>query len=152
MRTLKRLMRFAVPYWKIYVVTFVLVFGITGMAPVQPLIVRWIVDGFSETRLGTTCFGSLAHGRHRTLGGRSRLRSTLRDVLGGQRIIFDIRNRLYEHLQQLSFSFTTRPRRAADVGLPPMLSRHGTSLPTRSSGLWQRRSGLRIRRTHASLD
>lgn len=44
MRTLKRLTKFAGPYWKIYVGTLVVVFGITGMELVQPLIIRWIVD------------------------------------------------------------------------------------------------------------
>ncbi|HHY45165.1 MAG TPA: ABC transporter ATP-binding protein [Firmicutes bacterium] len=106
MRTLKRLTKFAVPYWKIYVITFILVFAITGMELVQPLIVKWIVDDiFGNRAWDRLLWGVLL------MAGASAVAAALGYAQrygmswAGQRIIFDIRNKLYEHLQQLSFSF-----------------------------------------------
>lgn len=106
MKTLRRLLGFSVPYWKVYVGTLVLIFAITGLQLTQPMIVRWIVDGiYGEGRWGLLLWGPLA-----ILGATalSALLSYLQRygmAWAGQKIIYDIRNRLYEHLQQLSFSF-----------------------------------------------
>ncbi len=106
MRTLKRLTKFAVPYWKIYVLTFVLVFAITGMELVQPLIIRWIVDEiFGNRAWHNLLWGVLLMGGAAVVASGLGYAQRYGMSWAGQRIIFDIRNKLYEHLQQLSFSF-----------------------------------------------
>ncbi len=44
MSTIKRLLGFAGPYWKVYTATFVLILCITGTQLLQPMIARFIVD------------------------------------------------------------------------------------------------------------
>jgi ABC-type multidrug transport system fused ATPase/permease subunit len=106
LRTLKRLTKFAVPYWKIYVLTFVLVFAITGMELVQPLIIRWIVDEiFGNRAWHNLLWGVLLMGGAAVVASGLGYAQRYGMSWAGQRIIFDIRNKLYEHLQQLSFSF-----------------------------------------------
>ena len=106
MKTLTRLMRFAVPYWKVYLGTLVLILAITGLQLTQPMIVRWIVDDiYVNGRWDMLIWGALG------IAGASLIGAVLATPRGygmawaGQKIIFDVRNRLYEHLQQLSFSF-----------------------------------------------
>ena len=106
MKTLRRLLGFAVPYWRVYLGTLVLIFAITGLQLTQPMIVRWIVDViYADGDWGLLKWGALA------IAGASVASAVLGYVQrygmawAGQKIIFDVRNRLYEHLQQLSFSF-----------------------------------------------
>lgn len=106
MRTLKRLMGFAVPYWKVYAATMVLILAITAAQLLQPLITKYIVDEI----YGRGAWDRLPWGVLAMAGA-----AVVAAVLGylqrygmswaGQKIIYDIRNKLYEHLQQLSFSF-----------------------------------------------
>jgi len=106
LKTLRRLLGFAVPYWRVYLGTLVLIFAITGLQLTQPMIVRWIVDViYADGDWGLLKWGALA------IAGASVASAVLGYVQrygmawAGQKIIFDVRNRLYEHLQQLSFSF-----------------------------------------------
>ncbi|HHY76837.1 MAG TPA: ABC transporter ATP-binding protein [Firmicutes bacterium] len=106
MRTLRRLTQFAIPYWKVYVLTFILVFAITGMELVQPLIVRWIVDEiFGKGAWNRLLWGVLLMGAASAVAAVLGYAQRYGMSWAGQKIIFDIRNKLYEHLQQLSFSF-----------------------------------------------
>ena len=106
MKTLRRLLLFAVPYWKVYTGTLMLIFVITGLQLAQPMLVRWILDGiYANGQWNLLVWGALA------IAGTA-VASAILSYLqrygmswAGQRIIFDVRNRLYEHLQQLSFSF-----------------------------------------------
>ena len=106
MKTLRRLLGFAVPYWRVYLGTLALIFAITGLQLTQPMIVRWIVDViYANGDWSLLKWGALA------IAGASAVSAVLGYVQrygmawAGQKIIFDVRNRLYEHLQQLSFSF-----------------------------------------------
>jgi len=106
LRTLRRLTQFAIPYWKVYVLTFILVFAITGMELVQPLIVRWIVDEiFGKGAWNRLLWGVLLMGAASAVAAVLGYAQRYGMSWAGQKIIFDIRNKLYEHLQQLSFSF-----------------------------------------------
>ncbi len=106
MHTLRRLMGFALPYWKLFATRFVLVLVAAGLGLVQPLVTEWIVDGILEARrFDLLIYGGLA------IIGTALVSSGLRYVqrygmsYAGQSIIYDIRNRIYQHLQQLSYSF-----------------------------------------------
>lgn len=106
MHTLRRLTGFALPYWKLFLTRFVLVLCAAGLGLVQPLVTEWIVDGILETRrFELLIYGALA------IVGTALLSSFLRFLqrygmsYAGQSIIYDIRNAIYQHLQQLSYSF-----------------------------------------------
>ena len=106
MKTLKRLLGFALPYWKVYLGTLALIFIITGLQLTQPMIVRWIVDGiFANGEWGLLKWGALAIAGASAVGAVLGYGQRYGMSWAGQKIIFDVRNRLYEHLQQLSFSF-----------------------------------------------
>jgi ABC-type multidrug transport system fused ATPase/permease subunit len=103
---LRRLLEFAVPYWKIYLVTGLLVLSVTGLTLLEPMIIRWTVDEVIE--LGR--WELLIYGAS-TLIIVSLVRAGLSFLQryaqswAGQRVIFDIRNTMYRHLQQMSYSF-----------------------------------------------
>lgn len=106
MKTLKRLLGFALPYWKVYLGTLALIFTITALQLTQPMIVRWIVDGiFANGEWGLLKWGALAIAGASAVGAVLGYGQRYGMSWAGQKIIFDVRNRLYEHLQQLSFSF-----------------------------------------------
>lgn len=106
MKTLKRLLGFAKPYWHIYLGTLVLVCVISGLQLAQPMLQGWIVDRVYKTGdwrfLLWDCLG---------IAGIALLIGILGYLQrygmqwAGQKVVFDVRNRLYDHLQQLSFSF-----------------------------------------------
>jgi len=105
-KVLARLLRFAIPYWKVYLITLFLVLSISGLGLVQPLVLEWVIDGILKTER----YGLLIYGAGAMLGVvvvRGALQYSQRYSMSyaGQKIIFDIRNKLYQHLQQLSFSF-----------------------------------------------
>lgn len=106
MKTLRRLLLFAVPYWKVYIGTLMLIFVITGLQLAQPMLVRWILDGiYANGQWNLLAWGALAIAGTAVASAILSYLQRYRMSWAGQRIIFDVRNRLYEHLQQLSFSF-----------------------------------------------
>jgi len=106
MRILKRLFGYVRPYWKTLIVTGILLLLRTILSLLPPLFQREIVDQVIETHalsnLGLLLAGLL--GVHALSGlvdfGDLYIRHAL-----GQRFIFDLRVRIYEHLQRLSLSF-----------------------------------------------
>jgi ATP-binding cassette subfamily B protein len=106
LKTLRRLLRFAVPYWKVYLATLILVFGITGLQLLQPMIARYIVDEiYKLQRWNLLLWGALAFAGTTMVSAGLSYAQRYGMSWAGQKIIYDVRNRLYEHLQQLSFSF-----------------------------------------------
>ena len=51
MNVLRRLLRFAAPYWRRYLLSFCLVFGISALNLLQPMVIRWVIDGILELSL-----------------------------------------------------------------------------------------------------
>ncbi|HHW26614.1 MAG TPA: ABC transporter ATP-binding protein [Firmicutes bacterium] len=106
MSNIKRLLGFARPYWKVYLATFVLILCITGTQLLQPMIARFIVDQiYGGARWSLLIWGALGIAGASLLGAVLGYLQRYGMSWAGQKIIFDIRNKLYEHLQQLSFSF-----------------------------------------------
>ncbi len=106
MKTLRRLLGFAVPYWRVYAGTLVLIFSITALQLTQPMLVRWIVDDIYANRDWSILkWGAIAIVATSVLSAVLGYIQRYGMAWAGQKIIFDVRNRLYEHLQQLSFSF-----------------------------------------------
>jgi ATP-binding cassette subfamily B multidrug efflux pump len=106
LRTLRRLLGFAVPYWKVYLATLALMLAITGTQLVQPLITKWIVDEiYGNKSWSYLLWGVLAIAGAALVGAVLGYLQRYGMSWAGQKIIYDVRNKLYEHLQQLSFSF-----------------------------------------------
>lgn len=106
MKVLRRLLRFAVPYWKRYVLSFCLVFGISALNLLQPMVIKWVIDGILETkRYHLLAYGALAILGVALVKGILQYLQRFSMSYAGQEVVFDIRNTLYRHLQQLSFSF-----------------------------------------------
>ncbi|MGI6643187.1 MAG: ABC transporter ATP-binding protein [Bacillota bacterium] len=106
MAILRRLTGFAKPYWKVYVGIFVIVVAMTGLGLLQPMVTRWLVDDvLVNGRWDMLLWGALAFVGLSVVGAVLAYIQRYGMAWAGQRIIYEIRNRLYEHLQQLSFSF-----------------------------------------------
>ncbi|MGI6163048.1 MAG: ABC transporter ATP-binding protein [Bacillota bacterium] len=106
MKVLRRLLRFAAPYWKRYLLSFCLVFGISALNLLQPMVIKWVIDGILETnRYHLLAYGALAILGVALIKGVLQFLQRFSMSYAGQEVVFDIRNTLYRHLQQLSFSF-----------------------------------------------
>jgi len=109
MHVLKRLLGYVRPYWKPLIVTSILVLVHTGLSLIPPLFQREIVDQVigarDVSRLGViiaTLIGIQALLQLVDFGDLY-----VRHALG-ERFIFDLRVRMYAHLQRLSLSFFER--------------------------------------------
>lgn len=106
MDVLKRLLRYVRPYWKTLLIVSLLLLLRTGLNLLPPLLQRQIIDKvIGEEKLSqlTTLIAALI-----AIHALSRLVDFgdlyLRHV-AGENFIFDLRVRIYAHLQQLSLSF-----------------------------------------------
>jgi ABC-type multidrug transport system fused ATPase/permease subunit len=105
-KTLIRLLSYVRPYWKVAGMSLGLVFVVSGLGVVQPLIVRWTID----TVIGTGEYNLLWVSAALAIGvalGRGVLVFCQRYSMEytSVKAVFDLRNKIYNHLQQLSFSF-----------------------------------------------
>ncbi len=109
MRSLWRLREFLRPYWRRVLYSALLLIGMTVINLVFPYIIRQVIDvGLAGVDLRYLLFAALA------ILGLGLLRSVL---AYGQRYLtewvshnvsYDLRNRLYDHIQHLPFSFHDR--------------------------------------------
>ena len=136
MMALKRLLRYLHPYWRTLAVTTLLVFLNTGIGLLPPLFQRSIIDdviGKQQLHLILPLVGGLVlvyalNGL--TEFGDQFLRHTI-----GERFLYDLRVRLYDHLQRLSLAFFERTstgelmsRVSNDVNALEQFITHGTIL------------------------
>jgi len=109
MHILKRLFLFLTPYWKILLVSAVLILGRAGLELAPPLFQRTIVDEIigarDLTRLSALVGVMIGVYALQQLDNAGDM--YIRHALG-QRFIFDMRVRLYAYLQRLSLSFFER--------------------------------------------
>jgi ABC-type multidrug transport system fused ATPase/permease subunit len=105
-KILRRIFSFAVPYWYIMLAGLTTVTVVSLLGLVTPQITRWVIDYV----IGGRHFHLLAVGALGVVGVAA-LRGVLTYVQRysmewvAQRVIYDLRNRLYQHLQHLSFGF-----------------------------------------------
>ena len=136
MRALKRLIRHLRPYWRGLTATTLLILLQTGLGLLPPLFQREIVDGVigarQVERLWPLILGLV--GVYALTGlsefGDQYLRHTI-----GERILYDLRIRIYNHLQRLSLAFFERTstgelmsRVSNDVSALEQFITHGTIL------------------------
>lgn len=106
MRVISRLLMYALRYWPRIVAAIVLMFIGTGLVMLQPKIIQWTFDyvyeGGQWHLLGWMGLAVVAVA---ILQGLVNFGERLLMEWVGQRTIYDLRNRIYSHLQSLSFSF-----------------------------------------------
>jgi ABC-type multidrug transport system fused ATPase/permease subunit len=136
MPVLRRLAGYLRPYWKRLILTSILILLHTGLSLLPPLFQRQVVDeviGARDlSRLGLLIGGLIGVYALSELVdfGDQYIRHAL-----GERFIFDLRVRLYDHLQRLSLSFFERTstgelmsRVSNDVGAMEQFVTHGVIL------------------------
>jgi ABC-type multidrug transport system fused ATPase/permease subunit len=106
LKVLKRLFKLLGPYWKVLLLSAVLLLAHTGIELVPPLIQRRIIDQVIELR-DVGLLGPLVGwlvgvyaAQHLVSIGDNYVRHVV-----GERFILDLRVRLYDYLQRLSLSF-----------------------------------------------
>jgi ABC-type multidrug transport system fused ATPase/permease subunit len=138
MNVLRRLFNFVRPYWRILLVIGLVMLVSTGLQLLPPLVQKQIVDRVVEQgtidrllRLVLILIGVYALQQFASFG-----ESYLRHVLGA-RFIFDLRVRIYQHLQRLSLSFYEQTstgelmsRVTNDVNALESFVTHGVALTT----------------------
>jgi ABC-type multidrug transport system fused ATPase/permease subunit len=138
MNILRRLFHFVKPYWKMLVIIGVVMLVSTGLQLLPPLVQREIIDEVVAQellgqllRLVLLLIGVYALQQLASFG-----ESYLRHVLGA-RFIFDLRVRIYRHLQDLSLSFYEQTstgelmsRVTNDVNALESFITHGVALTT----------------------
>ncbi len=106
MQTFKRVMSYLRPYWLMETAALLLVLLAAGIQLLNPLLIRWVIDHIiTPGRWGILFWGAFS------IVGLTILRAVVlfaqRYFMSwvSERAVYDIRNELYEHLQQLSFGF-----------------------------------------------
>jgi len=135
---LRRLLKYVRPYWKVLVGVSLLLLLRTGFNLLPPLVQRQVVDQvISERDLSTlTLMIAVLIGVHALSQivnfGDMFLRHTV-----GERFIFDLRVRIYDHLQRLSLAFyedtstgELMSRVTNDVNALEQFVTHGVALTT----------------------
>jgi ABC-type multidrug transport system fused ATPase/permease subunit len=106
LKVLRRLLKFAAPYWPRYLVAAALVFAISGLNLLEPVVIKWVIDEILESKnYALLLYGALAILGVAIIRGVLQYFQRFSMSWAGQKVVFDIRNTLYRHLQQLSFSF-----------------------------------------------
>ena len=101
-----RLMGYMKPYWPRVVAIILLMFIGTGLVMLQPKIIQWTFDYvYDEGNWHLLMWMALAVVAACALEGIVNYAQRLLREWVGQRAIYDMRNDIYHHLQNLSFSF-----------------------------------------------
>ncbi|ASS74816.1 ABC transporter [Tumebacillus algifaecis] len=106
--SLVRIYRYFLPYWKflIWVVTCILVAA--GLALLQPLFIKWIVDtAIPDGDLWLLNLLAVSMVTAAILQGLVGVMQTYLNTRIGQGVMFDIRNQMYGHLHRMSIRFFT---------------------------------------------
>ena len=157
MHSLKRLFRYLGPYWKPLTVTGVLVTIFTVLSLLPPLFEKQIVDvviGQGDlSRLLPLIAGLVVVYALSELAnaGDQYIRHTV-----GERFLFDLRVRIYDHLQRLSLSFFERTstgelmsRVTNDVNALEQFVTHGAVLTAMAACGWSARRRAAVSRLAA---
>jgi len=111
LRTIARILRFAVPYWPWFLVAQVSVFLSAGLILVVPRLLRDAIDrailGGNPRLLLAVALGVIGVA---VLRGLFLFTQRYAMEWVAQKSIYDLRNALYRHLQHLSFSFYDQAR------------------------------------------
>ncbi|HOB30834.1 MAG TPA: ABC transporter ATP-binding protein [Bacillota bacterium] len=100
------MLKFVAPYWKRYALALVFLLAISGLNLLQPMVIGWVVDGvLAAEKYDLLLYAGLAIFGMAAVKGIIQYLQRFNMAYAGQKVVFDIRNTLYRHLQQLSYSF-----------------------------------------------
>jgi ATP-binding cassette subfamily B protein len=109
---LLRLLSFAVPYWRTILLAWACVGGASTFVLLMPLLLRWAIDtgldvkdGVAMGEKGTLVIIGAAIVGTAALRGIFAYGQTFFAEWISQRVAYDIRNAIYDHLQRLSFAY-----------------------------------------------
>lgn len=106
MQVISRLFGYALRYWSRILAAILLMFIGTGLVMLQPKIIQWTFDLVYEGgEWHLLAWMAMAVIAIAILQGLVNYGERLLMEWVGQRTIYDLRNRIYSHLQELSFSF-----------------------------------------------
>lgn len=105
MRNLTRLMREVLPYWRVMLLICVLTFITAGLGLPGPLIVKYLVDHLVAHQQFNIFLVFCAFVGVAVASGIVGFALTLSVTYLGQRFKYDMRRKLYSHMQSLSLSF-----------------------------------------------
>lgn len=106
MQVISRLFKYALRYWPRILAAILLMFIGTGLVMLQPKIIQWTFDYIYEGgQWHLLAWMALAVIVISILQGVVNYGERLLMEWVGQKTIYDLRNRIYSHLQSLSFSF-----------------------------------------------
>jgi len=109
MGSLRRLLTFLAPYRLIVAGEALLVLVVTGLNLAPPALLRWAIDsGLTAGEYRLVVLGASAILGVTVLRGLMSFVQRYAMQYVSQRVIFDLRNKLYEHLEGLSFRFYDR--------------------------------------------
>jgi ATP-binding cassette subfamily B protein len=109
--TLRRVMRYFVPYWKYEALVLLCIGGSTVLGLLQPLIIRGIIDtAIPQHRLGLLNLFILLMVAAALLSSLIGVLQAYWNARIGQGVMLDIRNQMYRHLLQMSMQFFTHTK------------------------------------------
>jgi ATP-binding cassette subfamily B protein len=112
--TLRRILRFAKPYRPMLIVFLIAVIVDAGVSSVSPLLLRGIIDNGIEKRNEHVIITLALITAGLALGdaGLSLLERRISSVIG-EGLIYDMRTRVYEHIQKMPIAFFSRTQTGA---------------------------------------
>ena len=106
MNVISRLFGYTLRYWPRIIAAVLLMFIGTGLVMLQPKIIQWTFDSvYEEGQWHLLAWMALAVVVAAIFQGLVNYAERLIMEWVGQKTIYDLRNRIYSHLQSLSFSF-----------------------------------------------
>lgn len=110
-RSISRILEICRPHWPVLTVIFTIMLTVTAVSLGQQFVIRWFVDGYLAKGEGTLrniiIFLSIYIGMSLTVLAGSLLRTFLCSKLG-MKISYQLRERLVNHIQELSLSYLQR--------------------------------------------
>ncbi len=113
---LLRLAAFALPYWRQIIVAWVCVAGQSAFVLLMPIIIHWAIDSGLDIQTVNGARVAMGHKEWLILGGVALIATAAargafaygQTYIGewvSQRVAYDVRNSIYNHLQRLSFAY-----------------------------------------------
>ncbi|ARU63441.1 ABC transporter [Tumebacillus avium] len=106
--SLVRIYRYFLPYWRLLAGVVLCILAAAGLALLQPLFIKWIVDtAIPDGNLSLLNMLAIGMVLAAILQGLIGVMQTFLNSRIGQGVMFDIRNQMYRHLHQMSIRFFT---------------------------------------------
>ena len=120
---LRRVARFARPYWRWVSLTLVTIIGISLLSLVRPLLIRNLIDvAIPEGDVARLSLLALAMIAVPIINGLLGVAQRYASATVGEGLIFDLRSNVYAHLQRMSLRFYTHTQTGEMMSRLTMMS------------------------------